>query len=585
MGLQERIVYDSQDLIQIIEEKLDQLKRFQFDSNCRSLLGDAFICRLSEWDKNIRLRKEDPFTIVVCGEFKRGKSSLINALLGEDIAVVNATTETVALNKISYGIHSNEALLSGGRRLRLSDEELHRERLEELIRQAGEPIHQLELKRPIELLKGVTIIDTPGLGDALKDYSELVEQALRQADAVIYVFSVNYPLSQREQIFLKAEILPQKYTDLFLVGNYTDMLGNEENYKRMKQQLAQKIQGLLPGQDSWMLSALDERCRQQNEERPNSGMEELLSRNFDCFRERISQLVEEKQEMVLPDRMQRMLKGMIIDLSENLSAMERGLAMDSQGIQAAQEQMNEQCGQQAEDQKEAFVRIEEKVKTMQAETYEWIGNLLDQMQKEVDDLTNVPVADLMKYYSFYCIDTLQEAMNRCMKYHMLQLYDELEEISFQLTKGLSKHMENNDYSFRFALDNRTWTKGDNVSYIISKVGIGAVSLLADGITGFMRQKEIAAKTQDILQKIRQQYTGLRASSLIAVENAYLKMADGAKKQLDEYYGEKIRIVREQMEQSFLVSRQAEAEKVKIKEVISQIRTVLAGMEGETWLAF
>ena len=138
--------------------------------------------------------------------------------------------------------------------MRLKDEDLERDNLEELIKEIGEPIQQIEIKRPIEILKDVTIIDTPGLGDSLKDFSDLVDHALRQADAVIYVFSVSYPLSQAEQLFLKAEVLPQRYTDLFLVGNYCDVLRDKNDYDRMEQLLQQRVEGVLPGQKFWMVS-------------------------------------------------------------------------------------------------------------------------------------------------------------------------------------------------------------------------------------------------------------------------------------------------------------------------------------------
>ena len=161
MEIQERIVYDAKELIQLIEKKLDKLGIFRFDSRYSELLGEQLIQKLSDWDRNIRSRKDDPFTVVVCGEFKRGKSSFINALLGEGVAVTNVTTETVTLNRLSYGPHSNEGVLTGGRRLRLLDEEIQRNRLEELMRQNNEPIRQLELKRPIDFLQKVTIIDTP----------------------------------------------------------------------------------------------------------------------------------------------------------------------------------------------------------------------------------------------------------------------------------------------------------------------------------------------------------------------------------------------------------------------------------------
>ena len=488
--MQNRITWDPDEMIRLLENQLDRLKVFRFDSRYRSLLGEGFTELLARWEKDILSRRDDPFTLVICGEFKRGKSSLINALLGEDVTPVNVTAETVTLNRISYGPHSNEAVLSGGKHLRLSDEEMQRDHLENLMRQSGFSFRQIELQRPNEFLKKAVVVDTPGLGDSMQDFTEMVEEALAQADAVVYVFSVNYPLSQTEQLFLKTMIVPQRYTDLLLVGNYLDTLNSEEDYGRIKKLLASRIQNLLPGQEPWLLSALDERCRQLGEERPNPEMAGALAEHFDRFRAELNRLAEEKKETILPDRMQRLARGMIAELSENLTAMEEGLQMSSQDVKAAMDRVEEQKETQIQNQEEAGRRIDRLIETMKGESREWMGELLDAMQQEVGSLGDIPAAELSKYYTFYCIDTIQEAMNRCIEQHTLYLYDLLEEISADLSAKLSRTAVNSSYGFRFTLDNRTWTKGDNVSYVVSKVSsLALLSLVADGVAGAMRQKE------------------------------------------------------------------------------------------------
>lgn len=228
---------------------------------------------------------------------------------------------------------------------------------------------------------------------------------------------------------------------------------------------------------------------------------------------------------------------------------------------------------------EASGRIDGLVKEMQAETCGWIEELLDRLRKETDTLADIPPAQLIKYYSFYCIDTLQEAMDRCLERHTLELYDQLEEISEELTRNLSRNMQKNRYHFRFSLDNQTWTKGDNVSYVISKLPFNAfIGLVADGIAGTMRQKEMDAKAPDILEKIRKQYASLRQSALMAVEDTYQKMAGKVKEQLEGYYSGQVDTAKEQMEQSAMVARQDEAKKDEIRAAIAQLREVLSQLE-------
>ncbi|MDM8210133.1 dynamin family protein [Mediterraneibacter glycyrrhizinilyticus] len=581
MNIQHRITYDPDEIIRILEKYIDRLKIFRFDSRYRSLLGETFTELLSRWETDILNRKNDPFTLVVCGEFKRGKSSLINALLGEEVVPVNVTTETVTLNRITYGAHSNEAVLQGGRHMHLSDAEMQKENLEKLMRQEKIPFRQIEVKRPIEFLKYAAVIDTPGLGDSMQDFSELVEDALTQADTVLYVFSVNYPLSQTEQLFLKTMIVPQKYTDLLLVGNYLDMLESTKDYERMNNLLVSRIQNLLPDQKPWLVSALDEQCRQMGEQRPNPDMEHELEAHFDRFREKIRQMVEEKKETILPDRMQRLMRGMAAELSESLNALEEGLEMSSQDVQAAMERVQEQKEQQIRTQEEAGQRIDRLLDQSVEECRAWMGELLDKMQQEVKTLTDVPASELSKYYTFYCIDTIQEGMDKCIEHHTLCLYDLLEEISGELSAKLSRTSVNHSYGFRFTMDNHTWTKGDNVSYIVSKIGgMALLSLVADGITGAMRQKEMEKKTPDILDSVYKQYGDLRASVDQAIDSVYGRLGENAKKQLAEYYGEKIRAAQEQVEQSAMVARQDEEHKEEIREAISEIRKILDEIQEE-----
>ena len=582
MGFEERITVDVSVLVNKIENRLDELKPFQYDSRYRTLLGEHFIKSMNSWERNIRSRKDDPFTLVVCGEFKRGKSSLINALLGEEVVTTNVTTETVTLNKISYGAHSNEAILSGGRRLRLKDEDLERDNLEELIKEVGEPINQIEIKRPIEILKDVTIIDTPGLGDSLKDFSDLVDHALRQADAVIYVFSVSYPLSQAEQLFIKTEILPQRYTDLFLVGNYCDVLRDKNEYERMEQLLQQRVEGVLPGQKFWMVSALDELCIQLEEERPNRKLADLLADNFAQFRKQLGYLVESKREMVLPDRMQRLLKGMTIELEEQLQAMEEGLAMDAKGIQEAMSALESHCAQQNEQQKKATEQIDAAIRGMMEEALGWIRELVDRMEKEVDSLHSVPHEDLKKYYSFYCMETLQNAINTCIEHHTIQLYEQLNEISADLVKSLPNASKPELYDFQFALSNMTWTNGDNFSYVCSMIPIGIIqslSIVTDAIGGIWRDSELKKKVPDLLGNIREQFPDLRHSALCTVEDSYGRMGKSMKKQLDTFYNAQVEQAKIKVEQSAMVARQDAQKKDEIRAAIATIREVLAQMQN------
>jgi len=578
MELDSRIHYDAAELTQHMEALLDRLRPFEYDSKYGELLGREFVEKLSGWEQNVRRRKNDPFTLVVCGDFKRGKSSLINALLGEDVAPTNVTTETMTINRISYGPHKNEAVLSGGRRLTLLDEDLEHEALKKLIRQLGEPIEQIVLQRNLDILRDVTVVDTPGLGDATYDFTNEVEKALQQADAVIYVFSTSYPLSRSEQLYLKSVILPQRYTSLFLVSNFADMIESETDYGRMQEMLSSRVSGFLPGQEIWMLSALGERCRQMGKSQPNELLEEVLNGNFQSFRQAVDALVQSRKETVVPDRMQRMLRMMVADLRDDLSALEQGLEMSSQDVQHAMDNVKEQKARQAGIQDENCQKIDKITETMQCEANDWIFTVLGRMKDETAALESYSAEDLSRYYPFYCVDTIQEAMTRCVDHHMARLYEELEDISGELARSMSKDRTRPKYNFRFVLDNKTWTKGDNVGFAVSMVSGGLLSLIADGVGGAMRKKEITDAKPKIIQAIVRQYDSLFTSVQNAVAQTYKKMGEQAKRLLTEFYAGKLETLESQIQQSAAVARQDEARKEQIREAIGQLHTALLDLD-------
>lgn len=579
MEFESRIHYNTDELVRMTEAALDELKVFQYEPRYRALLGDRLVEKMAEWDRNIRARKDDPFTLVVCGEFKRGKSSFINALLGEEVVSVNVTTETVTLNRISFGPHANEAILSGGRRITLSDDELRKDRLEELMRQSPEPITQLELHRPIELLRGVTIIDTPGLNDSLRDFSDLVEHALQQADAVVYMCSVESPLAQNEQLFLRTMILPQKYTDLFIVANFADVL-READVERVRSFLDQRVAALVPGQSVLLLSALDEQCRLLNTERPNEAIQDVLAAAFDSFRQKLEELVQTKKDMLLPDRLHRLTRGMEEAMQGELDAIEAGLELDAQQAKARAAEIEAQQLAQDEEHRRLQEQLKDSVQEMEEQACQWTGELLERMCAEVDNLSAVPAEDLTKYYSLYCVDTIQEAVNRCVEHHTEQIYDQLDDIDSSLVRGIASQENRRSYGFRFALDNKTWTRGDNVGYIASKFSqLGLLSLVVDGIAGSMRQKETANRVPAILRSIKEQYPGFRKSAVSAIAGTYGKLTETVQAQLADYFKGHREEAEAGSEQLQRVARQSEENKAQIRAAIEQLKGALARLHS------
>lgn len=583
MEFSERIVYSNEQMMQQLQSSLEKLNVFRYDSSFKQTLGESFVEKLDFWLQNIRRQKDNPFTVVVTGDFKRGKSTIINALLGEEVCPTDVTTETVTLNKISYGAHGNEAVLSGSRRVRLSDAELKRENLEGLIRQAGEPITAIELRRSCELLKQVTIIDTPGLGDAMGDFSDAVKDSLIQADAVIYVFNAQYPLSMTEQLFLRSAVMPQKYTSLLLVGNFADLLGSGKNLERMRQLLQDRVRDMLPNADILLVSALDEICRVVGEERPNDRMIPELEGQFAQFRGQLEQVIARKADAVVLDRMQRLTAAMIAELNGELDSLESGLSMDESAAAEALKKLTRDKESCVAMQEAVLSQIDDQVKHMKSEANRWLREFLVRIETESMNLQNYPYELLLRHYECYCVDLLQEAMNTCVEYHQEMLYETMEGVSAALSEKFALGLEEKHrYGFRMNLDNRIWTKGDTVGFavnyaanIIPVLSIG--SLVVDGITGAMRESEARKSAPDIVKQIAEQFPALNASVADAVEKIYTDLGEKAKKLVLDHFTEKMAQTEHLVSQSAAVAQKAEEEKNQIRKVVGQARSLLAAV--------
>ena len=174
---------------------------------------------------------EDRFTLAVLGQFKRGKSSLMNAIIGRELLPVGILPLTSAITILRFG--PRERLLIERRPPAVRfPEEMAVERLVEFVTEKGNPGNCKRVKTacveaPLPFLRrGLEFVDTPGVGSAIGANTATTRRFLPECDAVIFVTSVDTPLTNVELEFLRE--IREHVGKIFFVANKTDLLSGHE---------------------------------------------------------------------------------------------------------------------------------------------------------------------------------------------------------------------------------------------------------------------------------------------------------------------------------------------------------------------
>ena len=205
--------------------------------------------------EQIKILKEknqgENFKVLIMGEFSAGKSTMINALIGEPILPERALTATAIITEIKYGeerkavIHPIKGKWTGGdepfevpitelRKYLLinhnigSDEGKDDNTMEGNV--IASPFERAEVFMPLDILKdGVEIIDSPGLNDPAS-HGDITHNYLPSVHAIIYCVNGLRAYGQGEKEIIENLNLKNFTTPIFLVTRYDNIRADiEEN--------------------------------------------------------------------------------------------------------------------------------------------------------------------------------------------------------------------------------------------------------------------------------------------------------------------------------------------------------------------
>ena len=158
--------------------------------------------------------QQEQYDVVVCGEVKKGKSSFINALMGDEVLPTNTQVATSQVFRIINSDTEEYSLVfTDGQRQRISRKDLSRYGSQVDADLYGEPIFRgrqldyIEVKHPIPSLpKSVALIDTPGIGALYAAHEQITRNYLSKAAAVIFIIDPKNPIVIKEREFIESAL-------------------------------------------------------------------------------------------------------------------------------------------------------------------------------------------------------------------------------------------------------------------------------------------------------------------------------------------------------------------------------------------
>jgi uncharacterized tellurite resistance protein B-like protein/GTPase SAR1 family protein len=483
------------------------------DGSDRNVLSPTLTAEVTKESRNLQSQR---FRVAVVGEFSKGKSTLLNALLGEEIQPVRDIPCSGTVTVLKYGPQQRVICkYKDGREEEISPQQYKDKAAiseEAALGDVGDELINSELQEIIfehpnlELCcNGVEIIDTPGLNEHA-ERTLVTEQVLKTTDAVIFLTHAQNVLTEKERellLYLKQELNPERDDEaarnIFILVNFADLLRREGSHKQARQRVETivKNQNLIAGENRIHLisaqSALDAIL---------DGTENEYVQSFQDFTKSLEQFLIEKRGAIALQESAAGLKQIINTGCEELNQYQKmldgKLTLPEADKQKIFEQMAEVSGRDVKIRLLAKKIRQECLEESHESWNEWLKELRERIISKsanwnskhshlwsqdqlITDYANQFVRELTQDINFWTNHKLSEIVKQKIGVLDDQIYDNLEPICeefelFDLRLNTNLFTQFKDFA----------TSGNRGGIRITGIGIAAsISTIGVDVGGFV----------------------------------------------------------------------------------------------------
>jgi len=341
-------------------------------------------------DERLPALREGRMSMVVLGEFNHGKSTTINALLGESVLPTGITPTTSVITHIRHGDGPARVV----RDERVDEVDTHQLR-DLIVNDAPDDLRFVEIEVASPMLsKGLTVVDTPGVNDISQQKVEITYGYVPRADVVVYVLDATQALKRSEITFIQDRLLRNALDRLFFVIGKVDAL-SEDELAEILTHVKARLGELIGDVPIFPVSA----------RRAVHGGDE----GFDAFRAAITSYLDEQQDAIVVDGALRTGMRLSALLDQNLAIEQSAMRLETHELDKRIESVRERLSKSRQMVSSNIALIEDRTSDIAAAARDNIETFVREFSAALPrEIDKASTDDIKRYLPDFVHDTFKD---------------------------------------------------------------------------------------------------------------------------------------------------------------------------------
>lgn len=468
-------------------------------------------------------------TVVVLGEFNHGKSTVVNALLGDEVLPVGITPTTAVITHLVHGPERKVTIKPPHGK---PTYEIDYDQMERAVRESGEEGEEpeyVEIAYPNDVLaQSLILVDTPGVNDISRQKVEITYGYVPRADVILYVLDATQILKRSEVTFIRDRLLKANRDRILFILNKIDALGPEE-VREVEQYAREKLAALIGPVELFAFSGRQALVAQQ-QGRP-------LPAPFVAFRGELMQFLQEQRAYIILDS--ALAGGLRVStlLEQNLSIKRQAYRMEQDELERKIAAVRGRLKESRKLIAENTARIDDAIKGISATARHNLRIFTEQFTEQLpQQIERSDARDVKRYLP----DWIQDTYKKWLEEEGQAIARSLEELAEEIIQVTNESLKDavEGYRDEFGLSGQLDLEVDTIAYDVGVFMLGAfgitvmfanllvgslLTLAAPLLAFFLKDKT------DALIKTRAREEGLKA-----VEGASAKLEEELLRTINDY---------------------------------------------------